>query len=97
MKNIELVIKIDEELYKTIQTDIYKLDIENTGHIILRAIENGTPLSENHGKIVDLGNIDKDKIEQNNPVMNINICGNAIEAVPLDYLYNLPDLIKKEV
>lgn len=96
MKNIELVIKIDEELYKTIQTDIYKLDIENTGHIILRAIEDGYVLPENHGKIVDLGNIDKDKIEQDNPIITISINGSEIEAVSLDYLYNLPDLTKKE-
>lgn len=96
MKNIELVIKIDEELYKTIQTDMYRLDIENTGHIILRAIENGIPLPENHGKIVDLGKIDEDRIEKDNPIITININGSEIEAVSLDYLYNLPDLTKKE-
>ena len=96
MKNIELIIKIDEELYKTIQTDMYRLDIENTGHIILRAIEKGTQLPKNHGKIVDLGNIDKDKIEQDNPIITISINGSEIEAVSLDYLNNLPDLTKKE-
>ena len=66
--------------------------------VVYRAIENGTILPENHGKIVDLSNIDKDKIEKDNPVMTINIDGTAIEAVSLDYLNNLPPILEtKEV
>lgn len=90
---MKLIIDIDDEVYNEIknkgQGKWYCREMDN-------AIRQGTPLPEGHGKIVDLGNIDKDRIEQDNPVMTINIYGTAIEAVPLDYLYNLPDLLKKE-
>lgn len=65
-------------------------------NILANAIANGTILPKNHEKIVDLGKIDEDKINKDNPIITINIDGTAIEAISLDYLYNLPDLTKKE-
>ena len=69
---------------------------QDTCDELMRTVDNGIILPENHGKIVDLSNIDKDKIKQDNPIITININGTAIEAVSLDYLDSLPDLTKKE-
>ena len=59
MMDIELVIKIDEKLYNDIYSnaEIMIYGGMRSGKTLLatllRAIRNGTPLSENHGKIVD--------------------------------------------
>lgn len=94
MKTVEAVVKIPKFVYD--MTKAQKKVIDADVEIVGKAIANGTVLHENHGKIVDLGNIDRDKIEQDNPVITININDMAIEAVSLDYLDNLPDLTKKE-
>lgn len=94
---MQTVIDIPDHIYNILKDD--KSLISNVDHLAIvfkELVKNGVPLPENHGKIVDLGNIDKDKIEQDNPVITININGTAIEAVSLDYLDNLPDLTKKE-
>ena len=60
MANIELVIKISEEYYNAIKEipdnlcDIYEL-----------VIKHGVLLPKEHGKIVDIGKIDEDKIDSN--------------------------------
>lgn len=99
METVEVVIKIPRDRYETLVElndrikkgeSIYKLGMYE------KEIANGILLPEGHGKIVDLGNIDKDKIEQDNPIITISINGSEIEAVSLDYLYDLPDLTKKE-
>ena len=95
---MELIIKISEEDYKDIKEDVKKF-LSMPAHkvpTLYEAVDKGVPLPENHGKIVDLGKIDEDKIEQDNPIITININGTEIEAVSLDYLDNLPDLTKKE-
>lgn len=94
---MQIIIDIPDRIYNTLKDD--KSFISNVDHLAIvfkELVKKSTLLPEGHGKIIDLGNIDKDRIEQDNPVMTINIYGTAIEAVPLDYLYNLPDLIKKE-
>lgn len=98
MADIELIIKISEEDYKSIKDDV-KNFLTMPAHKVpslYKAIDEGAPLPANHGKIVDLGKIDEDKIDKDNPIITININGTAIEAVSLDYLDNLPDLTKKE-
>ena len=94
MAYIELVIKVDKDRYKACQRKVK--NPKATVNEVDVAIAYGIPLPEGHGKIVDLGKIDEDRIEQDNPVITININGSAIEAIPLDYLYNLPDLTNKE-
>ena len=59
MADIELVIKIDEELYNATQTDMYRLYTENTGHTILEAIKNGIVLSKGHGDLKDVDEIER--------------------------------------
>ena len=97
---MKIVIDIPEETYEYVQSRFMYQDKDEPYLSVLEkagiAIKNGTPIPEGYGKIVDLGKIDKDRIEQGNPVMSIDIYGTTIEAIPLDYLYNLPDLIKKD-
>lgn len=56
-------------------------------------IKQGKLLPE-HGKIVDISKIDKDRIESDNPVISITVNGECIEAVSLDYLNSLPPIIE---
>ena len=93
---MQIAINVSDELYEGIKRRDGSLETEYVCDELMKAVDNGIPLPENHGKIVDLGNIDKDRIEQDNPVITININGTAIEAVSLDYLDSLPDLTKKE-
>lgn len=93
-----LMINIDDQDYSEIIEDskIFR-DRDIPIPRLYKVIESGVPLSKDHGRIVDLGKIDKDRIEKDNSVMAINIYGTEIEAIPLDYLYNLPDLTNMEV
>ena len=54
MKDIELVIKIPEDQYRTLtatsQNDVVAV-IDNA--LLIKAIKNGTPIPKGHGKIVD--------------------------------------------
>lgn len=54
-------------------------------------------LPKGHGKIVDLGKIDKDRIESANPVIELTVNGEYIEAVSLDYLNNLPSIVEADM
>ena len=69
---------------------------QDTCDELMRTVDNGIILPEGHGKIVDLGNIDRDKIDKDNSIITININDTEMEVVPLDYFDNLPDLTKKE-
>jgi len=51
MADVELVIKIPEEIYKASQ--IIDVKYEDTIQIPLEVIANGTPLPKGHGKIID--------------------------------------------
>lgn len=62
--------------------------------IILDAVKKGTPLPKGHGKLVDIGKIDKDRIESDNPIIHLTINGEYIEAISLDYLNSLPTIIE---
>jgi len=94
---MHLMIDIDDREYAEIKEDIkFFRDKNMVVPHLYKVIESGLPLPKDHGKIVDLGKIDKDRIEQDNPVITISINGSDIKAISLDYLYNLPDLINKE-
>lgn len=92
METVEVVVKLPKEYFEFLQENKDRF----RGSRIYDCILDGTVLHERHGKIVDLGKIDEDKIEQDNPIITIDINGTTIEAVSLDYLDNLPDLTKKE-
>lgn len=89
MADVELVIKIPEEYYENVKYG-------RSGDILINnAIRNGIPLPKNHGKIVDLGKIDEDRIEKDNPIIYLTVNGEYIEAVSLDYLNSLQAIIEE--
>lgn len=53
MEYIELVIKIPEEQYKTIKSDLYNTFTAQMKIWGLEAIRNGTPLPKGHGTLID--------------------------------------------
>lgn len=96
--DIELVIKIPEEvrlaLINNIQLSPDQQSIRDS--YINHAIINGTPLPKGHGKIVDIGKIDEDRVDDDNPVIYLTVNGEYIEAVSLDYLNGLPAIVEAE-
>ncbi len=90
---MKLVIDIWEDTYKaTCRGSMLPPHVEN----VVNAIKNGILLSKEHGKIVDIGKIDNDRIERDNPVIQLTVNGEYIEAVSLDYLNSLPAIIEAE-
>lgn len=58
MSDIELVIKIDEELYNYMQTNEYDKHLDKRFDYQIRfAVKNGTPLPKGHGNIIDVNDI----------------------------------------
>lgn len=51
MSNVELVIKIPEEVYKSLQ--ILDVKHEDVIQIPLEVIANGTPLPKGHGRLIE--------------------------------------------
>lgn len=90
---MQIVIDIPKGRYEDIlsgkEFTIYQCDIREV-------LKSGTPLPEGHGRIVDIGKIDDDRIESDNPVISLTINGEYIEAVSLDYLYDLPVIIEAD-
>ena len=98
MSKEELIreLKYTKEKHKNDRVDTFETNIILMCEDILKVLNNCIEIPENHGKIVDLGKIAEDRIDKDNPIITINIDGMAIEAVSLDYLYDLPDLTNKE-
>lgn len=63
---------------------------------LYQKILNGTPLPQGHGKIIDIGKIDEDRIDKDNPIIYLTVNGEYIEAVSLDYLNNLSPIIEAD-
>lgn len=89
---MQIVIDIPEDLYKA---TINGLNAEEIWDLRV-AIKNGTPLPKGHGRIVDIGKIDKDRIEKDNPIIYLTVNGDYIEAVSLDYLNGLQTIIEAD-
>lgn len=53
MADIELVIKIHEEKYNTIKSDLYNTFPAEMKELGLEAIRHGTPLPKGHGRLID--------------------------------------------
>lgn len=53
MANMELVIKIPEEQYNAIKSDLYNTFSAGMKIWGLGAIRNGTPLQKGHGRLID--------------------------------------------
>ena len=88
---MQIVIELDEKLYTTTKSlPDFMCDTLQT------AIKNGVPLPEGHGKLIDISTIDKDRIEQDNPVIYLTVNGEYIEAVSIDYLESLPVIVEAD-
>lgn len=61
MTDIELVIKIPEEQYNTIKSDLYITFPAEMKEWRLEAIRNGTPLPKGHGDLIDAGKLNRKK------------------------------------
>ena len=94
MANIELLIKISEDTYKDIIENGFIYDEDNEE--VTDVIKNGTILPKGHGRIVDVGKIDEDRIDHDNPIIYLTINGEYIEAVSLDYLNSLQTIIEAD-
>ena len=98
---MQIVIELSDETYKDIKEENGIYGINNglsariTGKVV-GAIQSGTPFPKGHGKIVDIGKIDNDRIEKDNPVIYLTVNGEYIEAVSLDYLNGLPAIIEAD-
>lgn len=94
---MKLIIDIDDQEYNEIKEDaeIFRSEDIVVPHLY-KVIESGIPLPKGHGKIVDLGKIDKDRIEKDNPVIYLTVNGEYIEAVSLDYLNSLQAIIEAD-
>lgn len=100
---MKIVIDIDEKVYGLLKYFEEALGLndkkdsnEDVKTALMRAVINGEVLPKEHGKIVDIGRIDKDKMEQDNPIIYITMNDEYIEAVSLDYLNNLPAIIEAD-
>lgn len=60
MEDIELIIKIDEELYNYIQTEEYDEHLDKRFDYQIRfAVKDGTPLPKGHGRLIDVDDLVK--------------------------------------
>lgn len=91
---MQIVIEIDEELYQSLRYQKQYNPRFLSGYE--KTILDGTPLPKGHGKIVDIGRIDEDRMEQDNPIIYLTTNSEYIEAVSLDYLNNLPAVIEAD-
>ncbi len=87
---IDIVIRIPEKQYDMIKK--YKRPLTWSDHLIAK----GTLIPKGHGKIVDIGKIDEDRIGPDNPIISLTIGGECIEAVSLDYLDSLQTIIEAD-
>lgn len=56
-ESMKLIIEIPEELYEGIERRDGALETEYVCDELMKAVDNGTPLPENHGRIVDLDTV----------------------------------------
>ena len=89
---MQLIIDIPEQDYRSVS----RIVDMGLGTNVDEAIKNGTPIPKGHGRIVDIGRIDNDRIEKDNPVIYLTVNGEYIEAVSLDYLNGLPTIIEAD-
>ena len=87
---MQIVIEIPEDEYQNI------LLTGKASFRAVNAIEAGTPLPKGHGRLVDISQIDKDRIDRDNPIIYLTVNGEYIEAISLDYLESLPTVIEAD-
>ena len=70
MADIELVIKIPEELVNELYDDNYEGVISWYDTTLYRAIQDGTPLPKGHGRLIDADELKKHKYHDNDRFEN---------------------------
>lgn len=100
MDDIELIIKIPKDYYEILRKNDIIINGLRSGktftYVICKAVANGKPIPKGHGKCVDIGKIEEDRIDDGNPIIYLTINGEDIEAISLDYLNNLPAIIEAD-
>lgn len=93
MSDIKLVIEVPENYYN----DLMSLKLNDGEHLSyeMEMIRNGTPLPRGH-RWADIGKIDEDRTDDDNPIIYLTINGEYVEAVSLDYLNSLPTIIRAD-
>lgn len=81
-----------DEVCDTIDTDLEYFLIDYLGGTVATCKR----LPKGHGKIVDLGKIDEDRIEKDNPVIYLTVNGEYIEAISLNYLNDLRAIVEAD-
>lgn len=81
-----------DEVCDTIDTDLEYFLMDYLGGTVATCKR----LPKGHGKIVDLGKIDKDRIERDNPVIYLTVNGEYIEAISLNYLNDLRAIVEAD-
>lgn len=97
MADIELVIKIPQEVYEEIKNGAV-IELHCGEHIIIKdewaskVIRNGTPLPKGHGRLIDVGQCDRKTFYQQ--------CGGADSLITaksaFDMLMSLPSIIEAD-
>ena len=96
MADIELVIKVPEELYEAYKGRPPMLGDAGMD-MIARAIANGTPIPKGHGKLVDVNSIPEE--DRNITVKGLLYPGTIAFAGSIDleeYINNLPPVIEAD-
>lgn len=91
---MKIVIKIPDKLYEYIVKG-KDLSEEQNDEMAL-AIADGMLLPEHHGRLIDIDKIDDDRMESDNPIIELTTNREYIEAVSLDYLNSLPTIIEAD-
>lgn len=97
MADIDLVIKIDEKLYKDIYSDaeIMIYGGMRSGKTLLttllRAIRKGTPLPKGHGDLKDVDNLKHAFV-----MWSMAVQGNFSDADIASIIYNAPTIIEAD-
>lgn len=90
MADIELVIRIQQEDYEAIKGNSVVGDM--TIPYVFEAIRNGTPLPKGHGRLIDVGQCDRELFYQQ--------CGGADSLITVksafDMLLSLPTIIEAD-
>lgn len=81
-----------DDVCDTIDTDLEYFLMDYLGGTVATCKR----LPKGHGKIVDLGKIDKDRIERDNPVIYLTVNGEYIEAISLNYLNDLRAIVEAD-
>ena len=63
---------------------------------LVESIWKGKMLPKGHGRLIDIGRLDKDMLESDNPIIYLTLNGEYIEGVSLDYLNGLPMIIEAD-